>query len=504
MFRSKVCLSLTGATLAENLEVLNKYRNWIDMAELRADYLNRDERLTIRRFPELAKIPCILSIRRTIDGGMFQDGEAARTILFARALAFADQDTRKNFAYIDIESDFYVPSIQDAALAFGTRIIRSCYFDALPPPDMLKKIESMRLTGFEIPKISFTPRNLSDLTNIFRQAENMQHTQYIASINGSYSLPAKVLSSRLNSAIMYTKPKSMLVQNESNGDIDPVSLADVYNFNMIANETKIIGIAGKPFATLHQPVLLNSGAHLHGTSTVYIPVLANRVEEAIEFGEALNMTAITIAPPFKQAVVPLIRTVAEEVGDTGTCNAIVMRDGEWTGHNTSTKALIAAITAFVERKSLFGYKVAIIGGGATAREAAHAVKMLHGKACIFNRTAIHAKTIAETYDFRWASLSEDAQILIENYSDLIIQATTAGTSGIVECENVDPIPHYEFCGHEKVLDCVYNPQQTPILRRAHEAGCKIADGTFMLQLQSRKQFELFTGVSLYENESVTS
>ena len=123
MIRSKICLSLTGSTLAEDLAILDKYRNWIDIAELRADYLNADERLEIRKFPELAKIPCILSIRRAIDGGKFEDGEASRTVLFARGLAFANQDSRKNFAYIDIETDFNVPSIQDAALAFGTRII---------------------------------------------------------------------------------------------------------------------------------------------------------------------------------------------------------------------------------------------------------------------------------------------------------------------------------------------------------------------------------------------
>ncbi|MBO6100756.1 MAG: type I 3-dehydroquinate dehydratase, partial [Spirochaetaceae bacterium] len=56
MIRSKICLSLTGSTLAEDLAILDKYRKWIDIAELRADYLNADERLEIRKFPELAKV----------------------------------------------------------------------------------------------------------------------------------------------------------------------------------------------------------------------------------------------------------------------------------------------------------------------------------------------------------------------------------------------------------------------------------------------------------------
>ena len=72
--RSQVCLCLTGKTIKEDLELLDKYRNYIDIAELRVDQLSNDERLFVRKFPELAGIPCILTIRRTIDGGAYFEG----------------------------------------------------------------------------------------------------------------------------------------------------------------------------------------------------------------------------------------------------------------------------------------------------------------------------------------------------------------------------------------------------------------------------------------------
>ena len=81
----KICLCLTGSTLAEDLTILNKYRQWIDMAELRANYLNDNERLYIRRFPEMAGMPIILTIRRFIDGGTYRGGEATHTALIARS-----------------------------------------------------------------------------------------------------------------------------------------------------------------------------------------------------------------------------------------------------------------------------------------------------------------------------------------------------------------------------------------------------------------------------------
>ena len=108
MQRSKICLCLTGNTIQEDLDIIETYRNYIDIVELRVDYLSSDEKLHIRKFPELAGIPCILTIRRKADGGLYNAGEAARTTLFARALAYAEQDVRKNFAYIDMENDFYL------------------------------------------------------------------------------------------------------------------------------------------------------------------------------------------------------------------------------------------------------------------------------------------------------------------------------------------------------------------------------------------------------------
>jgi 3-dehydroquinate dehydratase/shikimate dehydrogenase len=115
MFMAKLCLSLTGNTLEKDLAILEKYRKYIDVAELRVDFLEPDERLHIRRFPEMAGIPVILTIRRDVDGGKYVGGEASRATLFSMGLAFAEVDKRKNFAYVDIESDLNVPSLEEAA-----------------------------------------------------------------------------------------------------------------------------------------------------------------------------------------------------------------------------------------------------------------------------------------------------------------------------------------------------------------------------------------------------
>ena len=47
----KICLSLTCKTLREDVELIKKYRDYIDIAELRVDHLSEEEQLSVRNFP---------------------------------------------------------------------------------------------------------------------------------------------------------------------------------------------------------------------------------------------------------------------------------------------------------------------------------------------------------------------------------------------------------------------------------------------------------------------
>ena len=71
MSRPLICMTLTCDTLAKNVELVKKYEKEIDLVELRVDFLNEDEQLFVRKFPSMINLPCILTIRRDVDGGLF-------------------------------------------------------------------------------------------------------------------------------------------------------------------------------------------------------------------------------------------------------------------------------------------------------------------------------------------------------------------------------------------------------------------------------------------------
>lgn len=500
MERAKICLTLTGNTIKEDLEMIDKYRAWIDIAELRVDYLSADERLYVREFPKLAGLPCILTIRRTVDGGKYFEGEATRTTLFARALAFAEQDTRKNFAYIDLEADYQVSSLQDAALAYGTRIIRSFHNMTAPVLNLEKTMQDMCITNYEIPKVACMANSLSELTKLFKEAKQIKGFEHIFSVMGPYGLPSRILASNLNSFLTYTSPLESLEEMKHIGHIDPISLNEVYNFALIDDSTKLFGITGYPLTVTDSPILHNKGYRVNGMNSLYIPIVAKKVEEALDFADEMHIKGLSVTTPHKETVIPNLQRVSATVGDIRACNTILRQVDGWIGENTDAHGLLKALCDFTGQRNLWGKRVAIIGAGGAAKAAAYVVKQLRGKACIFNRTISKAKSLAEHYGFKYAELSDSSKDILELYSDLIIQTTSVGLGIDPNTEEDlsihDPIPFYDFHGSETLYDIIYKPEKTPVMIRAEKAGCKVANGYSMFTNQGERQFSLFTGVKL--------
>ena len=493
MIHPKICLCLTCSTIKEDLEMINKYRNWIDIVELRVDFLSPDERLHIRQFPAIAGVPVILTIRRKIDGGNFVEGEATRTILFSRALAFADQDVSKNFAFIDLEDDFHISGIQDAAFAFGTRIIRSFHDMKNPVSDIVAKMAGMRTTGYEIPKIACMPHSLEDVTKMFELSQLIDYEHILVAM-GPLGLPSRILAHKLGSFLTYTSPSETTGNLDTLKHLDPKTLVEMYNFRMINENTKLFGVTGAPLEVTSSPMIHNAGYRSHNIDAVYIPIRSNTAEDAINFASKLNIQGLSVTVPHKESVIRELNQVSEQTGAIGACNTVVHAENGWNGYNTDACGLKKALKEFTGLKNFKRKRIAIIGAGGAAKAAAYVVKELQGKCCIFNRTISKARDLAAVYGFKYASLSIESIDLLEDYSDIIIQTTTVGmgSSNDLKCD-LDPIYFYGFRGSEYVYDVVYEPKKTAMLQRAEKAGCHIQNGLTMLKYQAYEQFKLFTG-----------
>lgn len=495
MGKPLVCLCLTAKTMAEDLELIEKYRKYIDVAELRVDFLDDDGRMNVREFPSKAKIPCILTIRRTVDGGQYSEGEASRTILFARALAYADEDSSKNFAYVDFEEDFHVASLQDAALAYGTKIIRSFHDMKNPVKNIAERIKSMRLSRFEIPKIAFMPSSLADITDLYREMQAFANSEQIVCAMGPLGLPTRILAAKFNSYLSYTSPTELLGNLHEIGHIDPKTLCELYHFHEIDKETRLYGITGWPLKVTSSPLLHNSNFKKNNMNAVYIPFKSESAADAFDFAKTLGIKGFSVTIPHKEAIIKSLDETDNKVDEIGACNTVINRDGKFFGYNSDCTGFEKALLEFSGLKNLKHKKVAIIGAGGAAKAVAYAVSEMKGKACVFNRTVSKARALAEKYGFDFSSLDLDGLSKLEKYSDIIIQTTSKGMASSAEpSEENDPLWFYDFKGSELVYDIIYEPETTPVMARAKKAGCRVHNGFTMLKYQGEEQFRLFKEV----------
>jgi 3-dehydroquinate dehydratase/shikimate dehydrogenase len=487
---SKLCLCLTAKTLERDLEILDKYRKYADLAELRVDCLDPDERFLIRRFPEQAGLPVILTIRRDIDGGRYTGGEGARISLLSKGLAFADADRRRNFAYVDIEDDLNVPSLEEAARTFGTRIIRSCHNMRGVDEDLLSRVQGLSHVGDELVKAAVTPHSLAEVLQVYRVSKEIKKPDKILICMGDYGAVSRILAEKFGSWLSYVSAAGQDVPLGAAGQFDVRELGELYRFRNISARTDVYGVVGRPLKATGSPFFFNTIFGLENTDAVYVPVPADSIESFMALAEEIGFRGFSVTVPYKEAVLPFLNQKTAEVAAIGACNTVVRFAGGWMGTNTDTRGFSDSLLEFIGRKNLRGKKITIIGAGGAAKAAAAEVHRLGGKALILNRTILRARNLAAPYKFLWGGLDNQGVEMMDKYSDIIIQTSSVGMEGK---EPGDPLDAYTFSGREAVMDLIYQPELTPFLERAAVAGCRILNGFDMLVRQARYQYTEFMG-----------
>jgi 3-dehydroquinate dehydratase/shikimate dehydrogenase len=491
---AKICLCLTGKTLARNLECLEKYRKYIDAAELRVDLLEPDERFLIRRFPEMAGIPVILTIRRDVDGGAFNGGEASRVHLLSRGLAFAKVDRRRTFASMDLEEDLNVPSLEEAARTFGTRIIRSFHNIRGMESDIAGKIRSLIRAGDELPKVALTPQSIGDVLSIFQAAGKTVGMDKILLGMGPFGACTRILAEKLGSHMSYTsvtgEPDSPVA---ASGQLDPREMAEFYRFRTITDTTKIFAVTGYPLKVSDSPKIFNTVFALENADAVYLPIPSDNLAAFMSLAEIIGLSGVSVTVPYKGEIVRHCAHKSVELDTIGACNTIVRFLHGWLGVNTDTKGFAESLLAFIKARSFKGKKITVIGAGGAARAVLWELHRQGARVLVLNRTASRARDLAALYRFKWGGLDSQGIGLMEKYPEIIVQTTSAGMEGH---DARDPLELYKFRGTEVVMDLIYKPEMTQLLSRAAAAGCRVLNGRSMLLRQAQYQYKEFVGKEL--------
>lgn len=195
------------------------------------------------------------------------------------------------------------------------------------------------------------------------------------------------------------------------------------------------------------------------------------------FMKAKDFAGINVTIPYKQAVIPYLDEISDRARAIGAVNTIVNRDGKLYGDNTDFGGLEALIRRM--GLDLRGKIVLICGAGGTSKTAVAVANSL-GAAAV-HRMSRSGREGALTYEDACARHG-DAEALIN---------TTP--CGMFPHTDAAPVDLARLPKLEGVVDVIYNPLTTLLVREARARGVKAENGLYMLAAQAVLAAETFTG-----------
>lgn len=257
---------------------------------------------------------------------------------------------------------------------------------------------------------------------------------------------------------------------------------------MINGSTKLFGIIGNPVEHSLSPAMHNAAFETLGINGVYIPMRPTDLEDGYRGLRALGFVGVSVTVPYKVAVMDLIDEIDPVASKIGAVNTLMLKhsgDGvaRVKGYNTDW---LGSNQALAEALDVTSSTVLIIGAGGAARAVGFGLLEAGAKVMLTNRTEDKGRLLASQLNCPFV-LAEDIQKV---HADALINATSVGMS---PRDNALPIRPELLGNFSVVMDIVYAPLETRLLREAAARGCRTVDGLKMLQYQGAAQFALWTG-----------
>ena len=257
---------------------------------------------------------------------------------------------------------------------------------------------------------------------------------------------------------------------------------------MMDGQTELYGVIGNPVQHSLSPILHNGAFKRLGRNAVYFAFEVKYLEEALKGIRGLGLKGVSVTIPFKTDVIPFLDKVEGLAKKIGAVNTIVNRGGRLIGYNTDCDG---ALEALEEKMNLRGKRIVLLGAGGAARAIGFGLRERDCQLIIANRSRNRGKALSRELKCHFLPMSSLVKMKAgELEADVMINATSLG---MVPRDGETPLPKKLLKKGMMVMDIVYEPLQTKLLREAKEKGCLTINGLEMLVRQGVAQFEIWTG-----------
>lgn len=262
----------------------------------------------------------------------------------------------------------------------------------------------------------------------------------------------------------------------------------------------VCGLIGQGIGSSLTPVMHEAVADRLGLTYVYrridIHELGLSPEEAVTLIPAagrLGFSGLNVTHPCKQLAVDYVDELSETAAMIGAINTVVFAEGRAVGHNTDVTGFAWGFDRSmgdVERE-----RVILLGAGGAGGAVAHALLGRGAQELIIvDVHAARARALAES-----VAAASGVHVRVAELSALGKELGLA--DGIVNCTPVgmahDPGTPFDpelLQSRHWLLDVIYRPTVTELVRAARARGCRVATGEGMAIGQAVDSFRLMTGL----------
>jgi shikimate dehydrogenase len=256
------------------------------------------------------------------------------------------------------------------------------------------------------------------------------------------------------------------------------------------------GLIGYPVEHSLSPAMQNAAfaARNLGYHYILLPTPPEQFAERIRDCVAQDFVGWNITVPHKQAMLPFLDEMSDDVQAVGACNAVRVENGRLIGFNTDITGFLSGLAEAGGIEP--GSKALLLGAGGAARAVAFALSRAGHPVVILSRRLEQAAHLAASLPWQNTKISSGPldRITLDAYLDdanLLVNCTPAGMWPDTESS---PLPEGTHL-HPSLLvyDLVYKPRPTSLLQAATAAGCRTQDGLAMLVYQGAEAFKIWTG-----------
>jgi 3-dehydroquinate dehydratase/shikimate dehydrogenase len=454
-----LCVPLTPRSLDE---VFSSDLSGADCVEIRLDYLAQPQESVHARWDRLP-MPVIATCRGKERGGQF-DGSIEEELRILESAA------RNGAQYVDMDYRFARPIA-------GADVIASFHDFEGTPEDLGSLMNRVCQSTGQIVKIATMAKSWADNRRLLDLLSRPWPKPVIVSGMGDIGQITRVIGPARGSFLSYA---GLVANASAPGQLTLREMKDVYRFRSVRRTTKLLGIVGYPVGHSLSPIIHNRAFDALGLDFVYLKFPTPEVKDFFENARGIGIEGFSVTIPHKTAIIPFLDELTLEAREAGAVNTVSLHNGKWIGDNTDVRGVRAALDSAGFDPA--DKTILILGAGGASKAAVAALKGAKSVTVLSRREVPEAS-------------SHDC--------DLLINATPVGMFPYVDVSPVrGPIPG------NVVLDMVYNPPITRLLRSAREQGKTVIQGTTMFLAQAARQFEIWTGhhapSEIFEEKTILS